>query len=192
MKIYTRTGDKGETGLWGGDRVPKNHPRVAAYGDVDELNTVVGLALCAIGKDKALAFLKNALERVQDELFIVGALLATPEASRGRLTPPFDKGLPKESASRLETEIDEMTKALKPLKTFILPGGSPAGAALHHARAVCRRAERAAVALSQHDRVPEGLVVYLNRLSDHLFVCARWANMKAKRVETPWEGLAHD
>jgi cob(I)alamin adenosyltransferase len=189
MKIYTRTGDKGETGLWGGERVPKDHARVAAYGDVDELNCVIGWALALIGEDKKLAPLWETLCRVQDELFMVGALLATPEARRGRLSPPFDKGLPADAAQRLEKEIDEMTAALKPLKTFILPGGSPAGAALHMARAVCRRAERSAVSLSHEDRVAEGLIVYLNRLSDHLFTAARWANAKAKNGETPWMGL---
>jgi cob(I)alamin adenosyltransferase len=189
MKIYTKTGDKGETGLWGGDRVPKTHPRVAAYGDVDELNSNIGWALSVLGKDKNLAFLRDCLGRVQEELFMVGALLATPEARRGRLSAPFDKGLPIDASARLEREIDEMTAVLKPLKTFILPGGSLAGACLHMARSVCRRAERSAVALSQTDRLPEGLIVYLNRLSDHLFTAARWANAKAKCSETPWLGL---
>ncbi|MBI3554274.1 MAG: cob(I)yrinic acid a,c-diamide adenosyltransferase [Elusimicrobia bacterium] len=190
MKIYTRTGDKGETGLWGGERVPKTHPRVAAYGDVDELNTCLGWTLSLLGKDKRLSPLRKYLSLIQEELFIVGALLATPEARRGRLSPPFDKGLPPDASARLEAEIDAMTASLKPLKSFILPGGSPAGASLHFARAVCRRAERSAVALSHSDRLPEGLIVYLNRLSDHLFTAARWANARAKSVETPWAGLA--
>jgi cob(I)alamin adenosyltransferase len=189
MKIYTRTGDAGETGLWGGERVRKNHPRVAAYGEIDELNCCLGWALSVIGADKKLGYLIGSLTRVQEELFLVGALLATPEARRGRLSPPFDKGLPADSSARLEREIDEMTKSLKPLKNFVLPGGSPAGSALHLARAVCRRAERNAVALSGADRIADGLIVYLNRLSDHLFTAARWANAKAKRAETPWLGL---
>lgn len=190
MKIYTKTGDAGQTGLWGGDRVPKTHPRVAAYGDVDELNTCLGWALSVIGKDKKLASLRQGLSRIQEELFMVGALLATPEGRRGRLSPPFDKGLPSGAPLRLEAEIDAMTSKLKPLRSFILPGGSPAGAALHLSRAVCRRAERSAVALSQSDRLPEGVLVYLNRLSDHLFTAARWANAKAHRAETPWQGLS--
>lgn len=190
MKIYTKTGDAGETGLWGGERVPKTHPRVSAYGDIDELNTGLGWALAVIGKDKKLSSLRQGLGRIQEELFMVGALLATPEGRRGRLSPPFDKGLPTDASTRLEKEIDAMTANLKPLRSFILPGGSPAAAALHMARSVCRRAERSAVALSQSDRLPEGVLVYLNRLSNHLFTAARWANAKAKHAETPWQGLS--
>jgi cob(I)alamin adenosyltransferase len=190
MKIYTKTGDTGQTGLWGGERVSKTHPRVAAYGDVDELNTCLGWALAVIGKDKKLASLRESLTLIQSELFMVGALLATPESRAGTLAPPFDKGLPSGAALRLESEIDKMTAELKPLRSFILPGGGAAGAALHIARSVCRRAERSAVALSQSDPLPKGVLVYLNRLSDHLFTAARWANAKGRCAETPWQGLA--
>lgn len=190
MKIYTRTGDKGETGLWGGDRVPKYHPRVACYGDVDELNSCLGLALAAMGQDKAFAGLRRNLARIQEELFIVGALLATPEARLSKLEPPFNEGLPPQSPARLEGEIDTMTAELEPMTKFILPGGSPPGAWLHLARTVCRRAERSAAQLSTLESIPEGIVVYLNRLSDHLFTAARWANAKRGIPETQWQGLA--
>lgn len=188
-KIYTRTGDNGETGLWGGARVPKHHPRVAAYGEVDELNCALGAALAALAADERLARLQPRLETIQRELFVVGALLATPGDKLSALAPPFNRGLPADAAKRLESEIDSMDEDLSPLKSFILPGGCPAGAALHLARAVCRRAERAVTAMAQSDAVPEGLAVYMNRLSDHLFTAARWANARAGSSETPWQGL---
>lgn len=167
MKIYTKTGDKGETGLWGGQRVRKDDARVAAYGQVDELNCAVGAALAVLPEEAAA--LREMLTRVQNELFVVGSILAGVQD-------------PAPSPERLEREIDAMTAELPPLKQFILPGGGPAGAALHLARGVCRRAERAVVPLDGvHD-----VVVYLNRLSDHLFTAARWANMKSGRTETPW------
>ena len=189
MKIYTRTGDKGETGLFGGSRVSKSHPRVAAYGEVDELNNALGAARAALPADGALKTLDAALERVQAECFVVGALLATPADKLGKLAPPFDAGLPEHAPKRLESEIDAWDADLKPLTTFILPGGGPAGAALHLARGVCRRAERVVVELSAREPVPEGVVVWLNRLSDWLFTAARWANAKQGRPETPWTGL---
>lgn len=177
-RIYTRTGDKGQTGLWGGARVAKNHPRVCAYGDVDELNCALGLALTALDRQAAPA-VAAALERVQNELFVVGALLAGSKQT----------GLPAQAAARLEREIDELTAALPPLKQFVLPGGCEAGARLHVARAVCRRAERQAVSLSASEELPDNVVVYLNRLSDYLFTAARWVNARAGRAETPWDGL---
>lgn len=185
MKIYTRTGDKGETGLFSGPRVRKNHPRVDAYGEVDELNSFIGAARAETAD---LSALDAALARVQDELFMVGALLATPRLAK--LTPPFDKGLPAEAATRLEGEIDAWDKDLAPLSTFILPGGGRLGSLLHLARAVSRRAERAAVTLGVAEPpLPENVIVYLNRLSDWLFTAARWANKKHGRAETPWTGL---
>jgi len=190
MKIYTRTGDAGQTGLFGGDRLSKDAPRVAAYGDVDELNCALGAALAVFPKEEKLAPLKGALARVQEELFVVGALLATLPGKLGQLKPPFSSGLPEDSAARLETEIDSWTAELPEMKHFILPGGGPLGAALHLARAACRRAERSAVTLSREEPLPDGVLVYLNRLSDHLFVAARWANAKEGRPETPWLGLA--
>ena len=173
MKIYTKTGDRGETSLWGGTRAPKSDARVAAYGEVDELNCAVGAALAAL--PAAARALDAQLRRVQQELFLAGSILAGVDAS-----------VPPEAAMRLEREIDAMTAELPPLSRFILPGGCPGAAALHLARAVCRRAERAVVGLKA---APAAVVVYLNRLSDYLFTAARWTNLKAASAETPWEGL---
>src|SRR5581483_10388969 len=124
---------------------------------------------------RALSSLRPSLERIQEELFVVGAILATPPDQKKRLTPPFDRGIPSEGPTRLEREIDRMTDELKPMKRFILPGGAPAGAWLHLARAVCRRAEREIVGLRAQDGVPDSMLVYINRLSDFFFTAARWA-----------------
>lgn len=177
MKIYTRTGDQGQTGLIGGARVRKDHPRVAAYGDVDELNCWLGWAAAAL--PKASPPLRATLARLQEELFHLGAALATPPERSPR-------PLPGAWARRLESEIDEMTAELPALRNFILPGGAEAGCRLHLARAACRRAERAVVALGAE--APAGAVLYLNRLSDHLFTAARWANRRARAKETVWKG----
>lgn len=158
--------------------MPKSHPRVDAYGAVDELNCALGAARAALGREHAP--LDAALARVQAECFDVGARLATPD---GR-AKPFDGA----AAARLETEIDAWDAVLPPLTTFILPGGAPAGAALHVARGVCRRAERRVVELSGADAPADGVVVWLNRLSDWLFTAARWANLESRRTETPWTG----
>ncbi len=189
MAIYTRGGDKGETGLFGGTRVPKSHPRVDAYGEIDELNSALGFARAFFRDDPALASVEKGLERVQAECFVIGALLATPADKLGTLSPPFDKGLPADAPTRLEKEIDAWDSALTPLKTFILPGGGRAGSALHLARAISRRAERAATVLSSAEPVPEGVLVYLNRLSTWLFVAARYVNKETGHAETPWTGL---
>jgi cob(I)alamin adenosyltransferase len=189
MAIYTRTGDKGETGLFGGARVPKGHLRVTAYGEVDELNSALGLARALFREDPALAAVDQGQARVQAECFVIGALLATPADKLTTLTPPFDAGLPAEAPQRLEAEIDAWDKNLKPLKTFILPGGGRAGASLHLARAISRRAERAAVNLSASESVPDGVITYLNRLSTWLFVAARFVNKETGHAETPWTGL---
>ena len=189
MAIYTRTGDKGETGLFGGARVSKNNPRVAAYGDIDELNSFLGAARAAVREDPALGSVDEGLARVQAECFIIGALLATPADKLGKLSPPFDTGLPSEAPQRLEQEIDAWDKNLSPLKTFVLPGGGRAGAALHVARAVSRRAERSVVDLSGTEAVPNGVIIYLNRLSTWLFVAARFVNKETGHGETPWTGL---
>jgi cob(I)alamin adenosyltransferase len=189
VAIYTRTGDKGETGLFGGGRVSKNHPRVAAYGDIDELNSFLGAARAALRQDPALGSVDEGLARVQAECFVIGALLATPADKSGKLSPPFDTGLPSEAPKRLENEIDAWDKNLLPLKTFILPGGGRAGAALHVARAVSRRAERSVLSLSTSEAVPNGVLIYLNRLSTWLFVAARFANKETGHGETPWTGL---
>lgn len=191
MSIYTRTGDHGETGLFGGDRVKKSHPRVAAYGSIDELNCAIGAARAVLAARKDTVAFDDSLERVQGECFVLGALLATPKARLSKLGPPFDQGLPKGAPARLEKEIDAWDAELTALKTFVLPGGGAAGAALHLARAVARRAEREVVQLSGDDEAPDGVVVYLNRLSTWLFVAARWINMKDGRRETPWTGLSN-
>lgn len=182
MKIYTRTGDGGQTGLVGGARVGKHHPRVAAYGEVDELNCALGAVLAALQEGPV----RKTLARAQEELFAVGALLACESVEAGRLPAPYDKGLPEAPTKALEADIDALSAGLPELKTFILPGGTQAGAALHLARAVCRRAERAAVGLPE---APAGVVPYLNRLSDYLFMAARAVNAQGGRLETPWLGL---
>jgi cob(I)alamin adenosyltransferase len=177
MKIYTRTGDEGETGLWGGVRVPKDAPRVQAYGTVDECNAAIGVAR-AMGVD---AELDTLLAQVQNDLFVVGADLATP----GEAT-----NIPRIGADAiqvLERAIDDLEAQLAPLRQFILPGGAPSAAYLHLARTVCRRAERRVVALSRSEPVNPQVIVYLNRLSDLLFVAARHANASAGVPDVPWE-----
>ena len=179
-RIYTRTGDTGETGLFGGGRVPKSAPRVSAYGEVDELNAVVGLAIQALGGGE----IAGRLETVQADLFALGAHLATPPDARSRAhLPPLPEG----RIAEFEAWIDAAEEELEPLRSFILPGGSAAGAALHFARTVCRRAERAAVALSAEEEVEAAIVVYLNRLSDFLFDMARLANARTGHPETTWQ-----
>lgn len=178
-RIYTRTGDGGETGLFGGDRVPKSDPRVAAYGTVDELNATLGWVATLVEDPK----LGDRLIAIQSDLFALGARLATPTGARVEGHLPE---LPVERPSEFERWIDEAEEDLEPLTSFIVPGGSQAGAALHLARTVCRRAERAVVALAQEVEVPPLVTVYLNRLSDLLFVWARWINQQAGKAETPW------
>ncbi|MBW3559401.1 MAG: cob(I)yrinic acid a,c-diamide adenosyltransferase [Proteobacteria bacterium] len=172
-RIYTRTGDGGDTGLATGERVLKDDARVAAYGEVDETNACLGLARLQAAGD---AWLDAALGRIQNELFDLGADLATPERDEPlgfeplRVTP--------DQVARLEREIDFMNEAVSPLNSFVLPGGSPLASALHLARTVSRRAERASVTLSRMpgERVSPTAIAYLNRLSDHLFVASRRAN----------------
>lgn len=184
-RIYTRTGDQGETGLFGGGRVPKSHPRVAAYGTVDELNATLGWVVTRLGDGEAARPMADRLATIQGDLFAMGAHLATPPGARSRdHLPP----LPEDRPTELEEWIDEADGELEPLKSFILPGGSEPGAALHLARTVCRRAERAVVALAAAEGVEAGVLVYLNRLSDLLFVWARLANHRAGVPETPWRG----
>ena len=166
-KIYTRTGDDGTSGLVDGSRVSKASPRMVAIGDVDEANSALGLAIAHLG-DHPLA---ASLLRVQNELFDLGADLATPVTDEA--DPDWALRILPEQATRLEREIDAMNETLAPLASFILPGGSPAVAALHLARAIIRRAERAAVELSSSERINPPAATYLNRVSDHLFVSAR-------------------
>lgn len=181
MTIYTRRGDSGQTGLFGGGRVSKAHARVDAYGSVDELNSVVGWALTRITDD----LVRERLRSVQHDLFSVGAELATPPTDEGR-TRPRTPGLPDGRAAEMERWIDEADEELSPLTEFVLPGGSEAAAALHVARTVCRRAERSVVALGG-EAVSAGLVRYLNRLSDLLFTWARLENLRAGRADVTWE-----
>lgn len=182
MKIYTKTGDAGDTGLFGGGRVPKSHPRVEAYGDVDELNATIGVARAAGVPDEQIDAL---LLRVQQDLFAIGALLATPDRDRMRMH--LDKAkVDQERIAELERAIDAADKELEPLRSFILPGGSPKAAALHVARTVCRRAERRIVDITAEMEIPPLVVVYLNRLSDVLFTLARLANKRTSTEETTW------
>ena len=174
-RIYTRTGDKGDTALSTGERVRKTHPRVETYGAVDETNACLGLARLHTGPD---ALLDAMLGRVQNELFDLGADLSTPE--RGVRAGAAALRITDDQVARLEREIDQLNKGLSPLTSFVLPGGSPASAALHQARTVCRRAERLTVALMDipGEDVSDAAFRYLNRLSDLLFVAARWANAR--------------
>jgi cob(I)alamin adenosyltransferase len=181
MKIYTRTGDQGETGLFGGGRVPKDHPRVAAYGDVDELNSALGFARVAGDDD----FFDNLLQSIQRDLFSIGGHLATPDPEKVR------KALEKASLSpaqisQFERIMDEAEHSLPPLKAFVLPAGTRRAAALHVARTVCRRAERSVVHLARSEAVPEIFLIYLNRLSDLLFVLARLANQREGVSDITW------
>ncbi len=178
MKIYTRTGDTGETSLFGGTRVAKDNPRVAAYGEVDELNAYLGVVRAKNGD----AALDAELVRLQRDLFALGAQLADPNAQVA--TRVTKAGLGDHDVLRLEQLIDTLEAELPPLTHFILAGGCEAGAGLHVARAVCRRAERAMVALEP--AVDNVLLKYINRLSDLLFVMARAANHRAGAVETIW------
>ncbi len=178
MKIYTKTGDDGSTGLIGGSRVRKSDQRIECYGTVDELNAAVGLA--AVGAEQQILV---SLRQVQDELFVIGSHLATPEAS------PHNKGLPPldESAiTRLEMQIDAAESNLPPLRNFVLPGGTETASRLHVARTICRRAERLLVAFAMERPVEQILLTYLNRLSDWLFVMARASNHDAGVADIPW------
>ena len=186
MKIYTRRGDEGETGLLGGVRVPKSDARVDAYGTVDELNATVGLAL-ALDAERRGVLEADRLKRVQDDLFAVGARLAAADPERARekgLVPDF----PAERIDDLEAWIDELDAGLPDLDAFVLPGGSATAAQLHAARTVCRRAERSVVRLAEEDaELLDVVLPYLNRLSDLLFTLARSANDRAGVEETEWE-----
>jgi cob(I)alamin adenosyltransferase len=186
-RVYTRTGDQGETGLAGGQRVPKDGPRIEAYGTVDELNSFVGLARVTAteiaGQEPRMAVLSAIMLRVQHELFNLGSVLATmPEDVHPKQARVTDA-----EVARLELEMDRMNEDLPPLRSFILPGGSRLNAELHAGRTVCRRAERCLVALGRAESVPPEAVRYLNRLSDALFVWSRWASHVTGTPETLWQ-----
>jgi cob(I)alamin adenosyltransferase len=180
MKIYTKTGDTGETGLFGGPRVSKDAPRIEAYGSVDELNSVLGLARAQLEPGE----IDSLLAQVQNDLFALGAQLATPDPAAHQTAMVGDRQI-----AALESAIDHFEARLEPLKQFVLPGGTPAAASLHLARTACRRAERRVVTLARTSSEPiaRELIVYLNRLSDLLFVLARTVNRDAGRDDVPWQ-----
>lgn len=180
MKIYTKTGDKGETSLFGGERVSKNSLRIEAYGTVDELNSFIGLTILELSD----ASLKKLLSKIQNKLFVIGSDLATPINEKtsklkiARVPPKFYKDL--------EKAIDFYDSKLEPLKNFILPGGSKGAALLHVCRTICRRAERNVVALNNTVKVGENIIIFLNRLSDLFFVLARFENKCQKIPDIKW------
>ncbi len=178
MKIYTRTGDDGTTGLSGGSRVPKHDRRIAAYGAVDELNAFLGVCRAA----SLPVEVDEVIGRLQHEMFVLGAELASPSGS----VKGIDL-LSETSILRLEREIDRFEQDLAPLRQFILPGGTPAAATLHAARCVCRRAERELTALADAAPIRPAVLTYVNRASDLLFVAARWCNHAAGVADTPWQ-----
>lgn len=196
-RVYTRTGDRGETGLVGGKRVPKDAPRIEAYGTVDELNSVVGLAL-AFSEEKckegdlpvrgrtqagAHRFLDALLREIQNELFDLGSELATPADSRH----PAKFRVGERAVTRIEATIDQCQRELQPLKSFVLPGGGKIAASLHQCRTVCRRAEREIVRLSRREPIGEWPLKYINRLSDLFFVLARWVVKRTGEKEELWQ-----
>ena len=181
MPIYTRTGDTGTTGLFGGGRVPKDDVRVSAYGDVDELNAVIGLARATPPSDLA----DPLLEAIQRDLFSLGGHLATPDPAK--VAKALERAtLSPERIREFELVMDASDQELGPLRAFVLPGGAPKAAALHVARTVCRRAERSVVQLARANEVPELFLIYLNRLSDLLFTLARLANHRAGVGDVTW------
>lgn len=180
-QIYTRTGDDGTTSLFGGERVGKGNARIDAYGTVDEANSVVGLARGHLEGEPGQDTLDPVLGAVQEELFVVGADLATPMNAK-----PVVERIDEAHVEVLESRIDRFEEDLPDLDRFILPGGTPAGASLHSARTVCRRAERRSVEAKTSTPLNEQVIVYLNRLSDLLFVLARWANRQAGVREDTW------
>ncbi|HET8715356.1 MAG TPA: cob(I)yrinic acid a,c-diamide adenosyltransferase [Holophagaceae bacterium] len=179
MKLYTRAGDQGSTGLFGGDRVSKSHPRLMAYGTLDELNSVIGLLrLHAKAADEA------TLQRVQHDLFVLGAILATPESRQDLLGEKMSRTT--WTVEAMEADIDRLTALAPPMKAFVLPGGCPASAHAHLARTVCRRAEREVVMFSAEEPVDPAVIIYLNRLSDWLFALARAENAVAGTPDVEW------
>jgi cob(I)alamin adenosyltransferase len=181
MRIYTKTGDKGDTGLFGGGRVRKDDPRVEAYGDVDEINACLGFVRAV----EVMPRIDEVLVALQRDLFSIGALLATPDLQKmhDHLTKAQ---IDDARIANLEHAIDDCDRELEPLRAFIVPGGTPKAAALHVARTVCRRAERRVVSLQREVEIPEIVVIYLNRLSDLLFSLARVANARSGSGEVTW------
>ncbi|MBI3001540.1 MAG: cob(I)yrinic acid a,c-diamide adenosyltransferase [Deltaproteobacteria bacterium] len=186
-RVYTRTGDKGETGLVGGKRVPKDAPRIEAYGTIDELNSVVGLARAFneenFGESEARRFVDELLRGIQNELFDLGSELATP----ADFAHPGMYRMGDKEVRRIEATIDQCQKELEPLRSFVLPGGGRIAASLHQCRTVCRRAEREIVRLSRREPVGEWPLKYLNRLSDLFFVLSRWVVKRMGKREELWQ-----
>ena len=185
-KVYTRTGDSGKTGLVGGKRLPKDHPRIEAFGSVDELNSVIGIALSYLAQkevSKRREKMESILEAIQQKLFDTGSELATlpGDEYEGQIN------IKAEDSEWLEEIIDAMNEELQPLKSFILPGGTSLNAFLHQARTVCRRAERDIIKLNQIDLVNPEIIKYINRLSDYLFVAGRWVAETLGETETLWQ-----
>ncbi len=193
-KIYTRTGDRGETSLFGGKRISKSSGRIDAVGTVDELNSALGFASAQIQNSrvknqKYKKNFKNELDQIQKDLFEIGAVLATPHDTHVTKGMEIHKTLPsylKKRVKELEQTIDELTEKLKPMHSFILPSGSVAGSSVHLARSICRRAERRVINLFEGEAVEEQIVAYLNRLADVLFTMARYVNMREKKKEIEW------
>ena len=185
MKIYTKTGDKGKTSLFGGTRVPKYHLRIEAYGTVDELNSYIGL----IRDQKIDAHTTEMLLKIQNELFTLGPMLATPPEKEilksGKERLNINK-VGEESVALLENEIDQMNESLPPMSHFILPGGHTTVSFCHITRCICRRAERITTLLSDESSINPQILVYLNRLSDYLFVLARKLTIDNQAIEIPW------
>ncbi len=180
MKIYTKTGDNGETSLFGGKRVWKDDQRIKAYGTIDELNAVIGIALVGVANEE----IREALYQIQNELFVVGSDLASPLEKENPNS--VIKRIDDKYITQLEIWIDKFDAKLPQLKNFILPGGVKGAAVLHHARTVCRRAEREVVTLSHSESINHQIEVYLNRLSDLLFVLARFENLSSGYPDTEW------
>jgi cob(I)alamin adenosyltransferase len=186
MKIYTRTGDDGSTGLFGGGRIRKSDQRIECCGTIDELNAAIGLAAAAVEMGAGALEgeqMPEWLREIQHELFNIGSHLATPEGPSSAKLPPLDEAM----VGRLEMQIDVAEEQLAPLRQFILPAGGEAACRLHLARTICRRAERRIVGFAMDRPVPRLIVTYLNRLSDWLFVMARLANQRAGVEDVPWK-----
>lgn len=178
LKIYTKTGDKGLTGLIGGVRIAKSAPRIAAYGDVDELNSVIGIVIAETSHEP----IRKSLTEIQSTLFTIGAQLATPSDQ------PNVQVVTSSQVDLLERQMDVISESLQPLKNFVLPGGGKSSAYLHLARTVCRRAERSIVSLSQipSEKIDKWVIIFMNRLSDYLFTLARLANQLDNIPDVPW------
>ncbi len=179
MKIYTRTGDKGKTALLGGKRVLKSNTRIEAYGNIDELNAYLGL----IRDHEELKHHFDFLVKIQNELFVIGSHLATEPGKSFNYIPDVSK----EIINQLEKGIDSMNEDLPEMKNFILPGGNKLVSFIHIARCVCRRAERSIISLSEKENIKSEIVIFINRLSDYLFVLARWASSELNVKEVIWE-----